>query len=101
MPYIAHYKPLQGNFIMPTPDEIKKVMDWCEKIKKERGRIYVLERNVFRDEMDWMRRFVLIEIDRPMDEASRYSLVYDSRMKQLWQYMNGGWRRIEPDMRIE
>ncbi len=86
---------------MPTAEEIKKVVDWCEKTKKERARIYAIERNVFRDEIDWMRRFVLIEIDRPMDDASKYSLVYDSRFKQLWQYMNGSWRRIEPDPKIE
>jgi hypothetical protein len=86
---------------MPTAEEIKKVVDWCEKTKKERDRIYVVERNVFRNEMDWTRRFVLIEIDRPMDDASKYSLVYDSRFKQLWQYINGSWRRIEPDPKIE
>jgi hypothetical protein len=87
--------------IMPTKEEIQKVMDWCEKTKAERMRPYTIERNPFKDEMAWMRRFPLIEIDRPMQEASRNSMVYDSRLKQLWQFMNGNWRRIEPDMRIE
>jgi len=86
---------------MVTQQEIDKVIGWCEKIKKERGRIYVIERNPFRDDIDWMRRFPLIEIDRPKEVASKNNLVYDSTIKQLWQFMNGDWRRIEPDFRIE
>ncbi|MDD5172035.1 MAG: hypothetical protein PHF60_03285 [Candidatus ainarchaeum sp.] len=86
---------------MPTKEEIEKVIGWCEKIKKERNRIYVIERNPFRDEIGWMRRFVLIEIDRPKESASKNNLVYDSTIKQLWEYMNGDWRRVEPDFRIQ
>ena len=86
---------------MPTKEEIQKVIDWCEKLKVERMRTYVIERNVFRDEMEFMRRFPLIEIDRPKEVASKNNLVYDSTVKQLWQFFNGNWRRIEPDMRIE
>jgi hypothetical protein len=85
---------------MVTKEEIAKVIDWCEKTKKEKNRIYVIERNPFRDEIEWMRRFVLIEIDRPKESASKNNLVYDSIMKQLWQYMNGDWRKIEPDIRV-
>ena len=86
---------------MVTQQEIDKVIGWCEKIKKERGRIYAIERNPFRDDIYWMRRFPLIEIDRPKEVASKNNLVYDSTIKQLWQFMNGDWRRIEPDLRIE
>jgi len=86
---------------MPTKEEMKRVMDWCEKVKAERGRAYVIERNVFRDEIEWMRRFPLIEIDRPMTDASRNNLIYDSRLKQLWQFLNGSWRRIVPDVEIK
>lgn len=86
---------------MPTKEEIQKVIDWCEKLKKERMRTYVIERNPFRDEIEFMRRFPLIEIDRPREVASKNNLVYDSTVKQLWQFLNGNWRRIEPDMRIE
>lgn len=86
---------------MVTKEEIEKIIEWCEKIKKERNRIYVIERNPFRDEIEWMRRFVLIEIDRPKEVASKNNLVYDSILKQLWQYMNMDWRKIEPDIRIE
>ncbi len=85
---------------MPEKEEIERVIRWCEKVKKERNRIYVIERNPFRDEIEWMRRFPLIEIDRPKEVASKHNLVYDSTVKQLWQFLNGNWRRIEPDMEI-
>lgn len=85
---------------MVSKEEIQNVIEWCEKTKKERNRIYVIERNPFREEIDWMRRFILIEIDRPKESASKTNIVYDSVMKQLWQYMNGDWRKIEPDIRI-
>ena len=85
---------------MVTKEEIDKVITWCEKIKAERKRIYVIERNPFRDEIDWMRRFALIEIDRPKEVASHNNLVYDSTIKQLWQYLNNDWRKVEPDIRV-
>lgn len=86
---------------MVTQEEINEVIDWCEKTKKERNRIYVIERNPFREHIDWMRRFPLIEIDRPKEVASKNDLVYDSTVRQLWQHLNGDWRRIEPDVRVE
>ncbi len=86
---------------MVTKEEIDRVVEWCEKVKRERNRIYVIERNPFREEIGWMRRFPLIEIDRPKEVASKNDLVYDSTLRQLWQYMNMDWRRIEPDFRIE
>jgi hypothetical protein len=86
---------------MVTKEEIDKVIAWCENVKKERNRIYVIERNMFREQIDWMRRFPLIEIDRPKEIASKNNLVYDSTMKQLWQFMNNDWRRIEPDFKIQ
>lgn len=86
---------------MVTKEEIGKVIGWCERMKAERKRAYIIERNPFRDEMDWMRRFPLIEIDRPKEVASKNNLVYDSTIKALWQFMNGDWRKIEPDFRIE
>ena len=86
---------------MATKEEIDRVMAWCEKLKAERQRIYIIERNPFRDEIDWMRRFPLIEIDRPKEVASKNNLVYDCTTKTLWQYMNMDWRKIEPDFRIE
>ncbi len=86
---------------MPTKEEISKIIEWCEEKKKERQRIYVIERNPFKDEIRWTMRFPLIEIDRPKEVAAKTSLVYDSTTKQLWQYMNNDWRKIEPDFRIE
>ena len=85
---------------MPTKEEIEEVIAWCEKIKKERNRIYVIERNPFREKIKWMRRFPLIEIDRPKEVASHHNLVYDSTVKTLWHYLNDNWRRIEPDIRV-
>lgn len=86
---------------MPTKQEIDKVIEWCENVKKERNRIYVIERNPFRDEIGWMRRFPLIEIDRPKEVASKNNLVYDSTIRTLWQFMNNDWRKIEPDFTIQ
>ncbi len=85
---------------MVTKEEIEKVIAWCEKVKTERKRIYVIERNPFREEVNWMRRFPLIEIDRPKEVASKNDIVYDSTIKTLWQFMNGDWRKIEPDIRV-
>ncbi|MCK4319939.1 hypothetical protein KAW38_05225 [Candidatus Micrarchaeota archaeon] len=42
---------------MVMQTEIDKVISWCEERKKEKQRIYIVERNSFRDEIDWMRRF--------------------------------------------
>lgn len=86
---------------MVTKEEIDKVIEWCEKMKKERNRIYVIERNPFREGIDWMRRFILIEIDRPKEMAAKNNLVYDSTLHVLWQYMNNDWRRVEPDIRVQ
>ncbi len=86
---------------MVTKEEIDKVVEWCEKTKKERNRIYVIERNPFREEIPWMRRFPLIEIDRPKEVASKNNMVYDSTIKVLWHFQNGNWRRIEPEIRVE
>lgn len=85
---------------MPTKEEIEEVIAWCEKVKRERNRIYVIERNPFRENIKWMRRFPLIEIDRPKEVASQHNLVYDSTINTLWHFLNGNWRRIEPDIRI-
>ena len=85
---------------MVTKDEIDRVKDWCEKIRAERNRGSVIERNPFRDEIQWMRRFPLIVIDRPKESASKNDLVYDSTTKILWQFMNMEWRMVQPDIRI-
>lgn len=86
---------------MVTKEEIDKIATWCEEKKKERQRIYVIERNPFRDDIKWMYRFPLIEIDRPKEIAAKTSLVYDSLTKTIWQYLNNDWRKIEPDFQIK
>ena len=85
---------------MVTKEEINKVINWCDKIKKEKMKIYIVERNPFREEISFMRRFPLIEIDRPREAASQHNLVYDSTTKTLWQHYMNQWRRIEPHVEI-
>lgn len=82
---------------MPTEEEIQIVKDWCKKKKAERARIYIIERNPFKERFSWTRNKVFIEIDRPKEIANIHSIVYDSTTDSLWEYMNGTWRRIEPD----
>jgi hypothetical protein len=48
-----------------------------------------------------MRRYALIEIDRPINVASKMSIVYDSTTKTLQHFMNGNWRKIEAEVKIE
>ncbi len=76
-------------------NEIEKVKDWCKKIKKERNRIYIIERNPFKEEISWLRNKVFIEIDKPKEIANKHSVVYDSTTDSLWEYMNGSWRKID------
>jgi len=83
---------------MPTKEEMEKVKAWCRERKQKRQRTYLIERNPFREEMDWLRAKVFIEIDRPLAAANRASLVYDSTTDSLWQFLNGNWRRIEPSL---
>ncbi len=85
---------------MPTKEEIDRVISWCEKIKKERRVLSTIERNPFREEISWLRRYPFIEIDRPLESASKYNLVYDSTTKRLWYYMNDSWRWYEPEISI-
>jgi len=82
---------------MPTKEEIEKVIEWCEKKKLEVGRTPILEVNPFKD-MDWLRNKTLIQIDRPLEVADKNGIVYDSTTRTLYEYMNGVWRRIEPDL---
>ncbi len=83
---------------MVTREEIEKVIAFCENAKKEKQRAYCIERNPFRDEIPWMYRFPLIEVDRPKEVAAKTSVVYDSTTRTLWQFLNMDWRRINPDV---
>ena len=79
---------------MPKAEEIKMLIEWCEKRKKEVGRIPILDRNPFRD-VDWLRNKVFILIDQQLEKANKMGIVYDSTTKTLYEYANGVWRRIE------
>lgn len=80
---------------MSKKQEIQKLKEWCKKIKKERNRIYIIERNPFKEEISWLRNKVFIEIDKPKEIANKNSVVYDSTTDSLWEYMNGSWRKID------
>jgi len=86
---------------MPSKSEIDEIMAWCEKIKTEQKRVAVVEKNIFRDRIAWTFRYPLIEIDRSTDVANKASLVYDSTTKALWHFLNGNWRKIEPDFVVK
>lgn len=81
---------------MASKEEIREIIEWCEKVKKEKGVMYAVERNPFRDSIRWMGRFPLIEIDRPKESAGKNNLVYDSTVKRLYHYVGGVWMEILP-----
>lgn len=85
---------------MVSQEEIDEVIAWCEKIKKEKKVVSTIERNPFREKISWLRRYPFIEIDRPLESASKFNLVYDSTTKRLWYFMNDSWRWFEPDVKI-
>ncbi len=86
---------------MPTADEIKKVIEWCEQKKKEKKLVSFVERNELREKIPALYRFPLIEVDRPTEAANKTSLVYDSTTKTLYQYYMGEWRKVEPELDIK
>lgn len=71
--------------------EINEIIAWCEKTKKERQTIYIIEKNPFGTKFEWTRNIINIEIDRPLSIAAKTNLVYDSAAKILYQYMNYTW----------
>lgn len=86
---------------MGRQEDIARIISWCEQKKKESGRIYIVERNPFSEDILWTSRFVFIEIDKPKEIANKNSIVYDSTTKQLWEFINGSWRMINPGLTIE
>lgn len=79
---------------MPSKEESGAIISWCEERRREKAQVYIIERNPFGDEMEWMRKFILIEIGRPKELAAKTSLVYDPRTKTLWQFVNGTWQKV-------
>lgn len=83
---------------MVTLSEIKEVIAWCEKVKKDKKVVSTVERNPFEGKIRWMGVFPLIEIDRPTEIASKRNLVYDSTTGVLLRYMSDTWMEIVPDV---
>jgi hypothetical protein len=75
-------------------EELKKVIEWCEKRKLEEGRTPLIEPNLFHD-MEWLRNKTLIQIDRPRETSDTNGVLYDSTLRALFEYMNGVWKRME------
>lgn len=82
---------------MPTQEEIDKVMEWCEEIKKRKGRSSAIERNPF-GHMKWMQKFALIYIDMGKENVPKSCLVYDSERRTLWQCIGNEWVPVLPDL---
>ncbi len=76
------------------PKEIKEVIDWCEKRKKEEMRVPLIEPNPFKH-LDWMRNKTVIQIDREKEVADKNGIVYDSTTRSLYEHVNGVWKKIE------
>ncbi|VVB74057.1 Uncharacterised protein [uncultured archaeon] len=76
------------------PDELKKVIEWCEKRKLEEGRAPLIEMNPFKD-MEWLRNKTVIQIDRPRESSDQNGVLYDSTLRALFEWVNGVWKRIE------
>ncbi|MCX6774043.1 MAG: hypothetical protein NTY68_03560 [Candidatus Micrarchaeota archaeon] len=86
---------------MPSKNDIEEIIKWCEQKKAEEKRFVAVEKNPFRDKMAWTFRYPLIEIDRPTEVAHESSLVYDSTTKTVWHFLNGNWRKVEPDFVVK
>ena len=86
---------------VPAKKEIDEVIEWCEKRREETKRVSLMEPNPFRERFGWTFRFPFIEINMPLERANKHNLVYDPTTKTLWQFLNGDWRKIEPDFTIE
>lgn len=83
---------------MVTQAELDTIINWCKAKKAEVGRIYIIERNPFQEEIFWARNKIKIEIDRPTEVADKNSLVYDSTTNSLSTFENGRWKQLHADM---
>jgi hypothetical protein len=78
-----------------------EIASWCMQKKAQEKRLAIVERNPFREKMGWAYRYPLVEIDRPTEAANKSSLVFDSLSGTLWHFLNGEWRKIEPNFVIK
>ena len=78
-------------------EQIQEIVGWCEEMKRARGRVPLIERNIFCPKYVWTCSKVRIEIDMPLEIASKEGFVYDSVLKCLWEWRNGVWARVTKD----
>lgn len=76
------------------PEQIKEVIEWCEKRKMEEMRVPLIELNPFKH-FDWLRNKTVIQIDKEKEIADKNGIVYDSSTRSLYEYVNGVWKKIE------
>ena len=80
--------------IKSKEEQINEIMEWCEEMKRTRGRVPLIERNIFCPKYKWTCSRVLIEIDMPLERAHTNAFIYDSVLKCLWEWRNGTWARV-------
>ncbi len=82
---------------MAPRKEIREVIEWCRKEKREKKRTPIVELNPFREKFPWMLARIRIAIDLPLDEAKPDMAVYDSPTDAIYINVSGQWLRMEPD----
>jgi len=84
----------EWTFKRVPPEQLKEVIEWCEKRKGEEMRVPLIEPNRFKH-FDWLRNKTLIQIDREKEVSDKNGVVYDSTTKSLFEFTNGIWKKIE------
>ena len=70
-------------------------IEWCRKKRAESLKKHIIERNPFSD-LESLRNFIYLEIDRHLDEANKKSIVYDSHANKLYWHLNNSWIEVLP-----
>lgn len=80
---------------MDLKEQIREIVDYCDRKMKEERRIAMIIENPFADEFDWAFRFRYIYVNVPEDRLPDIALVYDSMERVLKVYENGEYQKIE------
>lgn len=79
---------------MLTHEEIERIINWCEQLRKDKKTLSLIERNPFGKEIPWTEKFSFIYIDFPRERVPKNSLVYDSELHAIWYYTFTKWMPI-------
>ena len=80
---------------MITREEYSKLLDWCKRKRAESLKPHLIERNPFW-EQDSLRGIIYIEIDKPLPQANKKSVVYNSASRKLSWFINDAWVELMP-----